>query len=134
MTERQGGCQCGNVRYRLNGEPLMINVCHCTECQRQSGGAFGMSMMVREADLVVEGALKSFTRGADSGRTISCHFCPDCGTRIYHRPTYVQGIVNLKPGTLDDRSWLRPTAHFWTSSRQPWVTLPDGVPQHDKQP
>ena len=134
MTERAGGCQCGRVRYRLSGEPLMINVCHCTECQRQSGGAFGMSMMVRESDLVVEGALKSFTRRADSGRTISCHFCPDCGTRIYHVPTYVQGIVNLKPGTLDGRSWLQPTAHFWTGSRQPWVALPEGVSQHEKQP
>jgi hypothetical protein len=134
MSEKTGGCQCGLVRYRLSGEPLMINICHCAECQRQSGSAFGMSLMVPAHSLVVEGLLKEFARTADSGRTLRCFFCPECGTRIYHQPAYAAGVVNLKPGTLDDRSWLRPSAHFWTSSRQPWVDLPAGVPQHERQP
>jgi hypothetical protein len=112
----------------------MVNVCHCSECQRQSGSAFGMSMMVPQANLVVEGTLKSFTRSSASGRPLSCHFCPECGTRIYHVPSYAHGVLNVKPGTLDDPSWLRPGTHFWTSSRQPWVTLPDGVAHHERQP
>jgi hypothetical protein len=112
----------------------MLAVCHCTECQRQSGSAFGMSMMVPEANLTVEGELKSFERSSESGRPVRCYFCPECGTRIYHKVTYVQGMTNLKPGTLDDTSWLAPRAQSWTSTKQPWVPLVDGLPQHPTQP
>lgn len=134
MTERAGGCQCGRVRYRVIGDPLIVNVCHCKECQRQSGSAFGMSMIVLSTNFVVEGPLKAFTRSSESGRPLQCHFCPECGTRIYHVPSYAQGVVNVKPGTLDDTSWLRPAGHFWTRSRQPWLSLQDGLPQHERQP
>ena len=43
---REGGCQCAKVRYRVDGQPVAVGVCHCTECQRQSGSAFGMSFIV----------------------------------------------------------------------------------------
>ena len=82
---REGGCQCGEVRYQLEGEPLALVVCHCTACQRQSGSAFGMSLIVpKDAFHLVAGAPKNFTRSADSGRSVRCMFCPSCGTRIYH--------------------------------------------------
>ena len=87
-TPMTGGCQCGAVRYKVGGEPLALFACHCAECQRQSGSAFGLSMIVKRDDFVLErGTLKSFERATDSGRTISGHFCPDCGVRIYHLPT-----------------------------------------------
>jgi hypothetical protein len=134
MSERTGGCQCGRVRYQLVGEPLMLAICHCTECQRQSGSAFGMTMIVPSANLKVEGELKSFERSSESGRPVRCYFCPECGTRIYHQVNYVQGMTNLKPGTLDDTSWLAPRVQSWISSKQPWTPLVEGLPQHPKQP
>ncbi len=134
MSERQGGCQCGRVRYRITAEPLLLVACHCKECQRQSGSAFGMSLLVQQAGFVVEGELKMFERSSDSGRPLRCFFCPECGTRIYHQPTYAAGIANIKPGTLDDTAWLEPKMHTWLSSKQPWVDIPEGVPTHPKQP
>lgn len=126
MTFRDGGCQCGSVRYRIEGEPLDLVVCHCTECQRQSGSAFGMSLAVRAKDFrLTTGTLKSFTVTCDSGRLKTCTFCPDCGCRIYHQ-TDPRGM-SVKAGTLDDRTTLRPTAHYWTARKQPWVVVPDGV-------
>ena len=65
---------------------------------------------------------------------MSCYFCPECGTRIYHAPSYAQGVVNVKPGTLDDTSWIQPKGHYWTRSKQDWVTVPEGMPQHERQP
>jgi hypothetical protein len=62
-----GGCQCGSVRYVLTTEPLRVAACHCTECQRQSGSAFGMSMPVKKGSVTVSGFTKQFTRTADSG-------------------------------------------------------------------
>ena len=62
-----GGCQCGNVRYTLKGEPLRLYACHCTACQQQSGSAFGMSMIMDKKSVEIKGELKSFVRTADSG-------------------------------------------------------------------
>ena len=123
------------MRYAIEGDPIWLAVCHCTECQRQSGSAFGMSLGVSaESFRILQGAVKKFTRSSDSGRSIACAFCPECGTRLFHEPAYAPGAVNVKPGTLDDTSWLRPMAHAWTSSKQPWVPIPEGVPCFEKQP
>ena len=81
-----GGCQCGQVRYELTGEPIRLIACHCTECQRQSGSAFGMSMLVRQDDLKISGVTKSFVRVVDSGNENIAVFCPDCGVRIHNTP------------------------------------------------
>ena len=122
-----GGCQCGQVRYELTAEPKRLVACHCKECQRQSGSAFGMSMLVAEDNLAVTGVTKQFTRIADSGNPNTGVFCPECGVRIYNVPRYVRGMLVLKPGTLDDTSWLRPGYFVWMKSAQGWVPVPDGV-------
>jgi hypothetical protein len=121
---RDGGCQCGAVRYRIEGSPLALAVCHCRECQRQSGSAFGMSLAVPSAAFrLLSGALKTFRVTCDSGRVKTCAFCPECGTRIHHQ--VLAAVLSLKPGTLDDTAWLEPAEHFWTKRKQPWVAIPD---------
>lgn len=130
-----GGCQCGDVRYEVVGQPRALVVCHCTDCQRQSGSAFGMTLVISEADFrVTQGQLKDYTSKAASGRAKLGAFCPRCGTRIYHKPDWRRGTVSVKPGTLDDTSWLKPDMHIWTASKQPWVTIPEGVESHESQP
>jgi hypothetical protein len=83
---------------------------------------------------LLKGELKQYTRKADSGNSLDCFFCPECGTRIYHGMGDDSGAVKIKPGTLDDTSWLKPVTHVWTSSKQGWVTIPEGVPTHETQP
>ena len=123
-----GGCQCGAVRYEISAEPVAAYVCHCTECQRQSGSAFAMAIRVpNEHFRLTRGALKSFVRTAPSGRTMECSFCPDCGTRIYHVPEHFKDQKSVKPGTLDDARWVKPTHHLFVRSALPWVRIPDGV-------
>ena len=124
--QRDGGCQCGKVRYRLESAPVSLAVCHCTECQRQSGSAFGMSLFVPEKSFrLLAGELTSFKVTADSGRVKTCSFCADCGTRIHHQ--VVDAALSVKAGTLDDTSGLQPTAHYWTKRKQPWVIIPEGA-------
>ncbi len=129
-----GGCQCGAVRYALAGPPVVFYICHCTECQTQSASAFGESFRIRGADLTVTGEVKTFTRDATSGSAVACDFCPDCGTRLFHRRTAYTETLNLKAGTLDDTSWLKPAGHIWISSKQPWVKLPDDALVYERQP
>ncbi len=128
-----GGCQCGAVRYVLTAEPIRTVACHCKECQRQSGSAFGMSMIVPENSLTVTGPTKRFTRVADSGNQNTGVFCPECGVRLYQIPQHIKGALVLKPGTLDDTSWVRPSHFAWMKSRQSWVPVPEGVKTLDEQ-
>jgi len=130
-----GGCQCGALRYRVEGEPVAVGICHCTQCQKQSGSAFGMSCIVqKEAFRLLSGSPKTFTRTSDSGRPVVCAFCPDCGTRIYHETRWLDGVLNIKPGTFDDTSFLRPQAQIWTAKKQGWVELPSEIRSFEGQP
>lgn len=127
-----GGCQCGSVRYVLTTEPIGVGACQCKECQRQSGSAFGMTMPVKKETLAVTGLTKQFTRIAESGNEVTGVFCPECGVRIYHALKSLRDVVSLKPGTLDDTSWLRPGTFIWMKSGQEWVTVPDGVKTYER--
>ncbi len=125
-----GGCQCGAVRYWIEGEGHRLNVCHCLDCQRQSGSAFGMSLVIEPSSFRLEsGRLRDFVVNASSGRKKTCAFCPECGVRIYNRTSR---LMSVKAGTLDDTSWLRPDAHYWTTRRQAWVSLPNDAPVFDE--
>ena len=124
-----GGCQCGIVRYVLDGEITRLNVCHCRDCQKQSGSAFGMSLVIPDETFrLTSGELKMFEVVADSGRQKTCAFCGNCGVRIYNETS---ALKSIKPGTLDDTSWLTPDAHYWTRSKQQWTPLPGDVPCYD---
>ncbi len=130
-----GGCQCGACRYEITERPLTVYVCHCTDCQRQAGSAFGMSMPVPRAGFAVtKGTPNQWRRTAASGRSVDCACCPDCGTRLFHLPTRNDAIVNVKPGTLDATSWLHPVGHLWTASAQPWVAIAPDVLSYPGQP
>ena len=132
-----GGCQCGMVRYEITARPRAVYCCHCTVCQTQSGAAFGMAAVMRKEHLrITQGEPRSFLRVTPTGRTNTCWFYPDCGTRLYNDPggDLGQENRNLKPGTLDDTTWLRPTAHFWTRSAQPWVAIPEDALRYEGTP
>ena len=123
---KTGGCQCGAIRYELTGEAIMLYACHCRDCQKQSSSAFGMSLIVAGTDIrFVRGGHKLCswdTRGGD-GSIKRCHFCPDCGSRIYHGSDGADREISIKAGSLDDVGWLRPIAHIWLDSAQPWIEV-----------
>lgn len=130
-----GGCQCGRVRYEIRSKPLTLYVCHCTECQKQSSSAFGMSMPVpREAVVILQGQLKEWSRVSQSGHQVTCSFCGECGTRLFHSPARNPKIINVKPGTLDDTRWLQPVGNLWTQSAQKWVVLSENMLNYPAQP
>ena len=80
-----GSCQCREIRYQSEGEPLGLYVCHCRECQKLSAAAFSLSLLVPRAGFrLIRGSPKSWTRPTDSGQTLICYFCPTCGSRVWH--------------------------------------------------
>jgi len=131
----EGGCQCGQVRYRVTGDAAALFVCHCTECQRQSSSAFGMALWIRNySRLVLRGVLGSWVRKTSSGRELVCEFCVNCGTRVFHQMAGQAEMMSIKPGTLDETRELEPLAHIWTSSAQKWLILPEGCLAYPENP
>ena len=129
-----GGCACGAVRYEVTGKPLSVHACHCTDCQTLSGSAFGLSMVLSQSDIeVTAGALGINTFSAGTTKMLR-HHCEQCGTAIWFSSPDYTDIIALKPGTLDDTSTLRPLAHVWYRSAQPWLNIPEDVPIYQEQP
>jgi hypothetical protein len=118
-----GGCQCRKIRYSLRKAPSVVYICHCTECQKQSSSAFGQSMRVRAEDVEIIGVMARFSRKTANGTDLDCDYCPACGTRLFHRRAVYQAEINIKAGSLDDTSWLKPAGHIWTRSKQVWVDI-----------
>lgn len=130
----EGGCQCGRVRYRVGAAPLTLYACHCTECQRQSGSAFGLSLTVPRDALGWSGdEPATWRRAAASGHHVEARFCRHCGTRLWHEPSRAPAMANIKPGTLDDTSWLEPVGHLWVKSAQPGFRPEPGELVYDAQ-
>ncbi|MET0809289.1 MAG: GFA family protein [Pseudoxanthomonas sp.] len=130
-----GGCQCGAIRYELSGGPLRLYVCHCTECRKQSASAFGISFIVRQAALlVIRGEPKFWSRPTDTGNTLDCAFCADCGTRLWHQRRGSTDTLSVKGGSLDQPVDLGEATHIWTSRMLPGIILPQGVEQFPGEP
>lgn len=126
-----GKCQCGVVRYAVEGPIQKIYVCHCTECRKQSASAFGLSAVVdRKAFRLTHGSPKKWSRLADSGRTVDCYFCPDCGSRLWHEDAEGKHPIRIKAGSLDEPVELDGAIHIWTSRKLPGVIVPESAVQH----
>jgi hypothetical protein len=130
-----GGCQCGKVRYEITGTPRSLYVCHCRECQKQSASAFGISVIVRAADLCpLQGEVCSWLRPTDSGRTLVCFFCPNCGSRVWHGDRDQAEEISIKGGSLDEPPDLSDAVHIWTSRKLPGVIIPDRSQRYAGEP
>jgi hypothetical protein len=132
---RTGACLCGAVRYRLIAEPLTLIACHCTDCQRRTGSAFGLSLvMPPDAVELTQGVTEPVEARTESGVTKRYAVCAACRTQLWGISARNAGAFVIRPGTLDDKSGLTPVAHIWTRSAQSWMRIPEGVAAFETQP
>ena len=125
---REGGCACSAVRYRLTSEPLFVHCCHCLSCQRQTGSAFVINLLI-ETDRVevLAGEPQAIDVARDNGTMQTIWRCPACQIAVFSQYTR-PGIRFVRGGTLDEPRGVRPDVHIFTRSKVDWVTLPDDVP------
>lgn len=123
---RTGRCLCGAVTYELAGDLIATAVCHCDHCQRQSGGAFSVNLIVHASQLSVEGDLQTYDERGDRNDDVYVRrrFCGACGSPIVSELAKTDGVIAVKAGSLDDRSDVLPNVEVWCVDRQPWVSLP----------
>jgi hypothetical protein len=131
MSVREGGCSCGDARYRLTTEPMFVHCCHCLNCQRQTGSAFVINLLIEAGRVeLLAGELQPVDAPRDDGSVQRIYRCPACQVAVfseYGRPE----VRFVRAGTLDDPSTVEPDVHIFTRSKVPWVVLPDSTPAFD---
>jgi hypothetical protein len=127
-VSREGGCACGAVRYRLTSEPLFTHCCHCLNCQRQTGSAFVINLLI-EADRVelLAGEPQPVEVPRDDGSTQRISRCPNCQVAVFSDYGRAE-VLFVRGGTLDQPREITPDVHIFTKSKVSWVTLPESVP------
>jgi hypothetical protein len=127
-VRRDGGCACGAVRYRLASEPMVVHCCHCLNCQRQSGSAFVVNLLIEaERVEILQGAPEPVDAPRDDGSVQRIFRCSRCQVAVfseYGRPE----VRFVRGGTLDDPTDVTPDVHIFTRSKVGWVSLPAGAP------
>ena len=130
-----GGCLCGDVRYEVGAKPLLTALCHCEDCQKQTGSALSVLVAVPRESLWIDGQhLSAFESRGPSGRPVTRWFCSRCGSSVLSDVAITPDLVWLRAGTLDDRSRLRPQMNIWCDSAQPWVPMERAIPGFAKNP
>ena len=127
----EGGCSCGAVRYRLTSEPLFVHCCHCLNCQRQTGSAFVVNLLI-EADRVelLSGEPEPVDVPRDDDSMQRIFRCPACQVAVYSVYTSPE-FHYVRAGTLDEPREITPDVHIFTKSKVDWVVLPESVPAFD---
>ena len=133
MTEtRTGRCACGAVSFQAPDDPLFVNCCHCTYCQRESGASFGLNFLI-EADRVSwSGEVEEVLTDSASGKGQRILRCSHCKVALSsHYPGLGEVVHFLRVGTFEDSSGISPGAHLYTATKQEWLTLDPDIPAYE---
>ncbi len=128
----QGGCQCGAVRYEVNGTPQHVALCHCSDCRKSAGAPMvAWAAFAEDEFALLQGDLTTFNSSGTAMRS----FCPKCGTGIaYRNDEYLPGIIDIQSATLDDPDTLPAGAHVQVAERIGWMTEAHSLPEFQRFP
>jgi len=131
-----GRCLCGATSWEAEVEPSRVFVCHCEDCQVQSGAPFRSTVITDPSSFrLTAGELRTWNKTAESGARRTLAFCPTCGTNVYGGPADGEkGFMSLRVGALTQRDELDPVAQLWCRSRRPWTTGLGDLQAFDRQP
>lgn len=118
----EGGCRCGQVRFRVSAPPLLTMACHCTGCQRMTVSAFSLSAAVPTQGFEVIAGEPVI--GGLHGPDVHHFFCPHCMSWMFTKPEGMDWFVNVRSTLLDDARWTSPFVETFTSEKLAWVTTP----------
>ena len=131
-----GTCLCGQIQFEAIVDPETATICHCTDCQINSGTAFGYVVgAVSDSFNLLKGELSFYIKLADSGAKRELAFCGKCGTRVYAKPENGKsGFFGLRVGTIRQRKSLHPKRQAWKKSCLDWVDCIETDQTFDTQP
>jgi hypothetical protein len=120
-----GGCLCGAIRYESDQPPYEAGYCHCRTCQKGLGNLFGAWVFIKHSDFrFISGEPAWY----ESSETAKRGFCMNCGSPIAFQSKRADHVA-IWLGTLDDPVSFEPQAHWWTTTKIPWVDIHAKLPE-----
>jgi hypothetical protein len=119
--KKRASCVCGKLQVRCTSEPRKVSLCHCLDCQRRTGSAFGIAAFFDRTDVTTEGANRTFSRPSDSGFPVVFHFCPECGATVFWEAGRLEGLVAVAVGAFADPTFPAPSQAVYAQHRHVWL-------------
>lgn len=137
MTKIKGSCLCGQVSYHSDAEPALQVYCHCPDCQKQTGTAFSVNVLVPTESIIFQGEpRRQYVCMGDSGKPVVRNFCSNCGSPLSTEMEGFGDLAAVKAATLDDDSWVQPQIHIWADYTKHYgqLVLGNDLPRVAKNP
>ena len=124
---RTAACACGGIAITIMGDPAMLGICHCTNCKRRTGSAFGISAYFPSASVMTQtGDTQTYAfHHAAQNHDQARHFCPRCGTTLFWTVSTLPDVIGIAGGCFADGELPEPTYSVSDRKRESWLTLPD---------
>jgi hypothetical protein len=120
---RVAHCACGQLRAQAEGEPEIVSICHCLDCQRRSGSPFGAGAFYKTERVRVSGERKTFTRTGSEGRKATNSFCPQCGGTLYWEAEGRPGVIGIAVGMFGDPGFPAPARSVYEERMHSWLAF-----------
>ena len=124
---RRAQCTCGQLSVAVEGEPERRSICHCLECQRRTGSAFGVQARFPKSAVAISGTSTAYSRTGDGGGTAIMHFCPICGSTVYWAPKEMPDLIYVAVGAFADPTFPAPMVSVYGERMHKWLALPDSI-------
>jgi len=124
---RLAQCHCGSLRAHVAGDPLVVSLCHCRDCQRRTGAVAGSGAVFEKTQVTLEGDRRVFEREGQEGRRLRFHFCPTCGTSLYWDGDFRPDWCVVAVGAFADPAFPPPAVSVFEDSKHAWIGLPPGI-------
>lgn len=121
MTARIATCACGGLKAHCEGEPRVVSLCSCRDCQRRTGSAFGLTAFYGLEAVVTEGVSRDFARTSDDGFVVTFHFCPTCGASVFWHNARMSDVLAVGVGGFADPTFPMPARTVYDEHRHPWI-------------
>jgi len=125
--DHRAECQCGALSVTSTKDPDLVIACNCRACQKRTGSVFGVGAYFRRNAVTISGKSAEWSRKAASGRLLTQHFCPRCGSTVFWslemRPEHYGVAVGCMASQLP-----KPNRVVWTSEKHDWVSFPEEWP------
>ena len=128
MPTRRAACNCGQLEVACEGEPRLVSMCHCLECQRRTGSVFGVQAWFLQRQIVAAGDSREFVRAGDNGGSLTFRFCPACGSTVYWEAAAYPGLIAVAVGAFADPAFPPPQRAVWEKRRHGWIDSAPGLP------
>ena len=128
---RDASCSCGQLRVRVEGDPVRISMCHCLSCQRRTGSPFSTQARFHESSVEVNGRFTEHRRMSDDGAEERIfRFCPECGSTVFYTGSEMPDLVAVPIGAFGDPTFPPPWISVWERRRREWIVVPESVAHH----